>query len=96
MARHAPEAVRFVATSASRDVSNREEFAAGVRTRLGVDPDVVTGEEEAALSFAGATADLAPEESPYLVVDLGGGSTELVLGDDVVRAPGPSTWARSG
>ncbi|MEZ0164587.1 exopolyphosphatase [Kineococcus sp. LSe6-4] len=86
VARHAPEAVRFVATSASRDVSNREEFAAGVRARLGVDPDVVTGEEEAALSFAGATADLAPEESPYLVVDLGGGSTELVLGGDVVRA----------
>ncbi|WP_380170274.1 exopolyphosphatase [Kineococcus sp. DHX-1] len=86
VARHAPEAVRFVATSASRDVSNRDEFAAGVRARLGVDPDVVTGEEEAALSFAGATADLAPEESPYLVVDLGGGSTELVLGEEVVRA----------
>ncbi|MEZ0490960.1 exopolyphosphatase [Kineococcus sp. TBRC 1896] len=86
LARHAPGAVRFVATSASRDVANRDEFAAGVRARLGVDPHVVTGQEEAALSFAGATADLADDGSPYLVVDLGGGSTELVLGDDVVRA----------
>jgi exopolyphosphatase/guanosine-5'-triphosphate,3'-diphosphate pyrophosphatase len=84
--RHRPDAVRFVATSASRDVSNRDAFVAGVRSRLGVDPDVVTGEEEAALSFAGATADLDDDEAPYLVVDLGGGSTELVLGDDVVHA----------
>ncbi|MEW1960756.1 Ppx/GppA phosphatase family protein [Kineococcus sp. NPDC059986] len=84
--RHRPYAVRFVATSASRDVSNRDAFVAGVRSRLGVDPDVVTGEEEAALSFAGATADLDDDEAPYLVVDLGGGSTELVLGDDVVHA----------
>ena len=75
--------VRFVATSASRDVRNRDAFVAGVRARLGIAPEVVTGAEEAALSFAGATrgldADLAP--SPRLVVDIGGGSTEFVLGD---------------
>ncbi len=74
--------VRFVATSASRDVENRGEFAEGVRTRLGVDPEVVTGDEEAALSFTGAARELAghglPE--PFLVADIGGGSTELVLG----------------
>jgi hypothetical protein len=77
------ERVRFVATSASRDVENRDEFVAGVRDRLGVDPEVVTGAEEAALSFTGATRELAGSEldRPFLVVDIGGGSTELVLGD---------------
>jgi exopolyphosphatase/guanosine-5'-triphosphate,3'-diphosphate pyrophosphatase len=75
--------VRFVATSASRDVSNRHAFVAGVRSRLGVEPEVVTGEEEAALSFVGATRELAGSElaRPFLVVDIGGGSTELVLGE---------------
>ncbi|WP_432503658.1 Ppx/GppA phosphatase family protein [Kineococcus arenarius] len=78
----APGAVRFVATSASRDVSNREEFAAGVRARLGVDPEVVSGDEEARLSFAGATGELpGAGRAPFLVVDLGGGSTEFVLGE---------------
>nr|WP_246315872.1 exopolyphosphatase [Kineococcus aurantiacus] len=86
VARHQPGAVRFVATSASRDVSNRDEFATGVRARLGVDPDVVTGDEEAALSFSGATAELGPEQAPFLVVDLGGGSTELVLGGRQVES----------
>ncbi|WP_432561091.1 Ppx/GppA phosphatase family protein [Kineococcus sp. SYSU DK003] len=86
IARHRPGAVRFVATSASRDVSNREEFFAGIRERLGVSPDVVTGDEEAALSFAGATAELPAEQAPFLVVDLGGGSTELVLGGREVEA----------
>ena len=82
------ERVRFVATSASRDVDNRDEFAAGVRSALGVDPEVVTGDEEAALSFAGATRELlgAGYRTPFLVVDIGGGSTELVLGDATVRA----------
>nr|WP_166610293.1 Ppx/GppA phosphatase family protein [Kineococcus indalonis] len=78
----APGAVRFVATSASRDASNREEFTAGVRQRLGVDPEVVTGAEEARLSFTGATRELLGEHpAPFLVVDLGGGSTEFVLGE---------------
>jgi exopolyphosphatase/guanosine-5'-triphosphate,3'-diphosphate pyrophosphatase len=73
--------LRFVATSASRDVSNRGEFVAGVRAILGVEPEVISGQEEGALSFAGATVGIpADAEPPYLVVDIGGGSTEFVLG----------------
>ena len=76
--------VRFVATSASRDAANAHLLRDGVCERLGVEADVVTGLEEASLSFAGATAGLpAPsgaEHAGHLVVDLGGGSTELVLG----------------
>ena len=73
---------RFVATSASRDASNRDAFIAGVRRRLGIDPEVITGTEEAALSFAGAVRGLPPGRvtPPALVVDIGGGSTEFVLG----------------
>lgn len=75
-------ATRMVATSASRDASNATDFVAGVRAILGVEPQVISGHEEAALSYRGATAgvgdDLAP--SPRLVVDIGGGSTEVVLG----------------
>jgi exopolyphosphatase/guanosine-5'-triphosphate,3'-diphosphate pyrophosphatase len=75
------EAVRFVATSASRDAANRELLVAGVERRLGVVPEVITGDEEARLSFRGATGALADGlDGPFLVVDLGGGSTELVLG----------------
>jgi exopolyphosphatase / guanosine-5'-triphosphate,3'-diphosphate pyrophosphatase len=74
--------VRFVATSASRDAENRAEFVAGVRDAAGVDPEVITGDQEAALSFDGATRGLAGRHpAPFLVVDLGGGSTEFVLGD---------------
>ncbi|REE05256.1 DUF501 domain-containing protein [Citricoccus muralis] len=96
--------VRFVATSASRDAANAADFTAGIRERLGVDPEIITGDEEAALSFAGAASVLAPRApstpehprqarltnvtgqtghpaaGPVLVVDLGGGSTEFVLG----------------
>ena len=77
------EAIRFCATSAARDAQNGDEFAAGVASRLGVRPEVVTGSEEARLSYDGATrgligSDLPP---PFLVVDIGGGSTELILGD---------------
>jgi exopolyphosphatase/guanosine-5'-triphosphate,3'-diphosphate pyrophosphatase len=78
--------IRMVATSASRDASNRDVFVDGVRARLGVPPEVVSGDEEAALSFAGATHELAGSEAltaPYLVVDIGGGSTEFVLGDNM-------------
>jgi exopolyphosphatase / guanosine-5'-triphosphate,3'-diphosphate pyrophosphatase len=77
------ERVRFVATSATRDAANRQEFLDGVRTRIGVDAEVVSGDEEARLSFSGATlglADVAGARVPYLVVDIGGGSTEFVLG----------------
>ncbi len=73
--------LRFVATSASRDVSNRAEFEAGVRDILGVEPEVISGAEEGALSFAGATTGIpADARGPFLVVDIGGGSTEFVLG----------------
>lgn len=84
-------AVRFVATSASRDASNAEDFVAGVRAAFGdldVVPEVVTGREEAHLSFLGATGGLraAGAPGPYLVVDIGGGSTEFVRGTDDVEA----------
>ena len=77
------ERLRFVATSASRDVSNRAAFVDGVAARLGVEPEVISGAEEAGLSFRGAVEGLPPEEiaMPTLVVDIGGGSTEFVLGD---------------
>ena len=71
---------RMVATSATRDAENRDEFTAMVRGTLGQDPEVITGAEEAELSFAGAVADLDPATGPFLVVDIGGGSTELVVG----------------
>jgi exopolyphosphatase/pppGpp-phosphohydrolase len=76
-----PARVRFVATSASRDASNADVFIAGVRARLGGEPEVVSGEVEAALSFDGAVRNLrvAPD-LPVMVVDIGGGSTELILG----------------
>lgn len=74
------ERIRFVATSASRDAKNRDVFVAGVLERIGVEPEVISGDEEASLSFAGATRGLVGGEPPYLVVDIGGGSTEFVLG----------------
>ncbi|MGP3971803.1 Ppx/GppA phosphatase family protein [Streptomyces sp. 6N223] len=84
-----PERIRFVATSASRDAENREDFTRGVKEILGTVPEVITGEEEAELSFTGATRELAGRpgiDPPHLVVDIGGGSTEFVLGDGRVRA----------
>jgi exopolyphosphatase/guanosine-5'-triphosphate,3'-diphosphate pyrophosphatase len=97
-------AVRMVATSATRDAANAAAFVAGVREVLGVDPEVLSGDEEARLSFTGATTELAaaarpgvsgeggggglaaaePAAPPYLVADIGGGSTEFVLGDPPV------------
>jgi exopolyphosphatase/guanosine-5'-triphosphate,3'-diphosphate pyrophosphatase len=79
---HEAGKVRFVATSATRDASNRKVFVDGIREILGVEPEVITGDEEAALSFAGASSVLPSRGTdPVLVVDLGGGSTEFVLGD---------------
>lgn len=72
--------LRFVATSATRDASNREVFTQGVHRLLGVEPEVVSGQEEARLSFCGAMLGASHTPEPRLVVDLGGGSTELVLG----------------
>ncbi|WP_159941774.1 MULTISPECIES: Ppx/GppA phosphatase family protein [unclassified Nocardiopsis] len=89
-----PESVRMVATSATRDARNRQEFIDGVRDILGVEPEVVTGLDEAELSFVGATAELEAEDGdgplapPFLVVDIGGGSTEFVLGGDPYREDG--------
>ena len=83
------ERVRMVATSASRDAANSDVFVAGVLERIGVTPDVVTGDEEAALSFDGATKELhgdARFAPPYLVCDIGGGSTEFVVGTDTADA----------
>ncbi|KND35169.1 Ppx/GppA phosphatase family protein [Streptomyces acidiscabies] len=83
------ERVRFVATSASRDAENRDEFVRGVLEILGVEPEVVSGDDEALFSFTGATKELtgrADLATPYLVVDIGGGSTEFVVGDTDVRA----------
>ena len=78
---HGVVGVRATATSAARDSSNRDDFFSAAHDALGVTPELLSGDEEAALSFLGATADLdAP--APYLVVDIGGGSTEFVLGTD--------------
>ena len=78
--------VRFVATSATRDATNRELFLNGVNDRLGIYPEVITGDEEAALSFQGASRELPAAEGPFLVVDIGGGSTEFVFGNSDVEA----------
>lgn len=74
--------IRFCATSATRDAQNAAEFTAGVRERLGIVPEVLTGGEEARLAFAGAVRWLADDlADPVMVVDIGGGSTELIVGD---------------
>jgi exopolyphosphatase/guanosine-5'-triphosphate,3'-diphosphate pyrophosphatase len=80
------ERTRLVATSATRDARNRDDFVRAVVDTLGVPPEVVSGDEEAALSFDGATRGLDPADGPFLVVDIGGGSTELVLGTGSVEA----------
>ncbi len=75
--------VRMAATSATRDATNRKDFVDMVRSTLGQEPEVITGQEEAELSFRGAVGDLDPTTGPFLVVDIGGGSTELVVGSVV-------------
>jgi exopolyphosphatase/guanosine-5'-triphosphate,3'-diphosphate pyrophosphatase len=80
------ERTRMVATSASRDADNFADFCAMVVAVLGIDPEVISGDEEAALSFAGATRALDSADGPFLVMDIGGGSTELVLGTEQVTA----------
>jgi exopolyphosphatase/guanosine-5'-triphosphate,3'-diphosphate pyrophosphatase len=74
------ERIHFIATSAARDAGNREDFFAGVQQRLGVQPDVISGDTEARLSFSGALSRIRPAAEPVLVMDIGGGSTELVVG----------------
>lgn len=84
--RRAVGAIRFCATSATRDAENRALFIDGVTELLGVTPEVISGEEEAQLSFLGAVRELHPSDAPFLVVDIGGGSTEFVFGGNEVEA----------
>ena len=79
------EKIRFCATSATRDAANRDLFIEGVRQILGVEVEVIPGEEEARLSFNGATKELLQSDAPFLVVDIGGGSTEFVYGNKEVE-----------
>ena len=79
------EKIRFCATSATRDAANRDLFIDGVRQILGVEVEVIPGEEEARLSFNGATKELLQSDAPFLVVDIGGGSTEFVYGNNEVE-----------
>lgn len=83
---HGVERVRVSATSAARDATNRDEFFDAAEAVLGVRPELISGEEEARLSFLGATAELDPADGPFLVVDIGGGSTEFILGTTEVEA----------
>ena len=102
IARSGAQAVRMVATSATRDADNAAEFVRLVKEVLGVAPEVLTGDEEAVLSFTGATGELAagPDPGPFLVADIGGGSTEFVLGPGrrrpTARTRSRSTSAASG
>ena len=80
VAEHRPTLMRFCATSAARDAENADDFMTGVKERLGIAPEVIDGDEEARASFAGATRVLDDADDPVLVVDIGGGSTELILG----------------
>lgn len=84
IARRGVSKIRFCATSATRDAANRDLFIDGVNSFLGIKPEVISGEEEAALSFFGATKELNQNGSPYLVIDIGGGSTEFVFGTEKV------------
>ena len=80
IAKRGVEKIRFCATSATRDATNRDLFIDGVKERLGIAPEVIPGEVEAALSFQGATRDFPAIDGPFLVIDIGGGSTEFVFG----------------
>lgn len=78
--KHGVTRIRMTATSAARDASNSDEFFVAARDVIGVDPELISGEEEGRLSFLGATADLNPDDGPFLVCDIGGGSTEFIFG----------------
>ena len=80
MDRHGVERVRITATSAARDADNRDDFFTAAEAIVGERPELLSGLEEGQLSFAGATADLDPADGPFLVVDIGGGSTEFAVG----------------
>ena len=93
IARSGAQAVRMVATSATRDADNAADFVRLVKEVLGVAPEVLSGAEEAMLSFTGATAELAAggDGGPFLVTDIGGGSTEFVLGSVLAGGATPQT-----
>lgn len=80
MDHHGVERVRITATSAARDAANRDEFFDAAEAIVGARPELLSGREEAELSFRGATAELDPADGPYLVADIGGGSTEFAVG----------------
>jgi exopolyphosphatase / guanosine-5'-triphosphate,3'-diphosphate pyrophosphatase len=83
--RHRVERVRVAATSASRDAANRDELFDAVEALIGTRPELLGGDEEGRLSFRGATGELDPAIGPFLVVDIGGGSTEFIVGTDRVE-----------
>lgn len=85
MDRHGVERVRMAATSAARDAANRDSFFAAAAGVVGVAPELLGGDAEARLSFAGATTELDPADGPFLVVDIGGGSTEFAVGTTVAE-----------
>jgi exopolyphosphatase / guanosine-5'-triphosphate,3'-diphosphate pyrophosphatase len=85
MDRHGVEQVRVAATSAARDAANRDELFDAVEELVGTRPELLTGDEEGRLSFQGATAELDPARGPFLVVDIGGGSTEFIVGTTEVE-----------
>jgi exopolyphosphatase/guanosine-5'-triphosphate,3'-diphosphate pyrophosphatase len=78
--RHGVTKIRMTATSAARDAENRDEFFVAARAIIGVEAELLSGDEEGRLSFMGATAELSPADGPFLVVDIGGGSTEFSYG----------------
>jgi exopolyphosphatase/guanosine-5'-triphosphate,3'-diphosphate pyrophosphatase len=78
--KHGVTRIRMTATSAARDAANRDEFFGAAKEIVGVRPELLTGDEEARLSFRGATSQLDPDDGPFLVVDIGGGSTEFGVG----------------
>ena len=78
--RHGVDALRITATSAARDASNSAELFDAAEAVVGVRPELLSGAEEGELTFRGATAELDPADAPFLVVDIGGGSTELIVG----------------
>jgi exopolyphosphatase/guanosine-5'-triphosphate,3'-diphosphate pyrophosphatase len=78
--RHGVDKVRMTATSAARDAANRDDFFAAATAAVGVTPELLGGDEEARLSFLGATSELDPDDGPFLVADIGGGSTEFAVG----------------
>ncbi len=81
MDRHGVSRGRLVATSAVRDASNGDEFLGAAAATTGLTPELLTGGEEGRLSLAGAVGELDPGDGPFLVLDIGGGSTELIAGD---------------